>query len=79
MNAPDLRRIVDVAPLVRSGAISPVDLVRGCLSQIDARASVNAFITRMDASSTRLSTRKLRFVLATIEARCTAYRYQSRI
>ena len=51
MNTPDVRRIVDVAPLVRSGAISPVDLVRGCLSQIDARASVNAFITRMDASA----------------------------
>ena len=51
MNAPDVRRIVDVAPLVRSGAISPSDLVRGCLSQIDARASVNAFITRMDASA----------------------------
>jgi aspartyl-tRNA(Asn)/glutamyl-tRNA(Gln) amidotransferase subunit A len=51
MNPPDVRRIVDVAPLVRSGAISPVHLVRGCLSQIDARAGVNAFITRMDADA----------------------------
>jgi aspartyl-tRNA(Asn)/glutamyl-tRNA(Gln) amidotransferase subunit A len=51
MNTPDVRRIVDVAPLVRSGAISPVDLVRGCLAQIDARTGVNAFITRMDADA----------------------------
>jgi len=45
----DLRRIVDVAPLVRSGALSPVDLVRACLAQIDARPETNAFITRLDA------------------------------
>jgi aspartyl-tRNA(Asn)/glutamyl-tRNA(Gln) amidotransferase subunit A len=48
MSAPDLRRIVDVAPLVQSGDISPVDLVRGCLAQIDARPELNAFITRLD-------------------------------
>jgi aspartyl-tRNA(Asn)/glutamyl-tRNA(Gln) amidotransferase subunit A len=45
---PDLRQIVDVAPLIRAGALSPVDLVRSCLSQIDARPEVNAFITRLD-------------------------------
>jgi aspartyl-tRNA(Asn)/glutamyl-tRNA(Gln) amidotransferase subunit A len=45
---PDLRRIVDVVPLVKDGTISPVDLVTGCLAQIDARPEVNAFITRMD-------------------------------
>ena len=48
MTAPDLRRIVDVAPLVRSGALSPLDLVRACLARIDARPELNAFITRMD-------------------------------
>jgi aspartyl-tRNA(Asn)/glutamyl-tRNA(Gln) amidotransferase subunit A len=45
---PDLRRIVDVAPLIESGTLSPVDLVRGCLAQIDARPELNAFITRLD-------------------------------
>jgi aspartyl-tRNA(Asn)/glutamyl-tRNA(Gln) amidotransferase subunit A len=48
MNA-DLRRIVDVAPLVQSGAVSPVALVHACLAQIDARPETNAFITRLDA------------------------------
>jgi aspartyl-tRNA(Asn)/glutamyl-tRNA(Gln) amidotransferase subunit A len=48
MPAPDLRRIVDVAPLVRSGEISPVDLVRACLDAIDGRPEINAFITRLD-------------------------------
>ena len=42
---PDLRRIVDIAPLVRSGRLSPVDLVQSCLAQIEARPRVNAFIT----------------------------------
>jgi len=51
MSKPDLRRIVDVAPLLHSGAISPVDLVRGCLEQIDARQDLNAFITRLDAQA----------------------------
>jgi aspartyl-tRNA(Asn)/glutamyl-tRNA(Gln) amidotransferase subunit A len=48
MTAPDLRQIVEVAPLLRSGALSPVDLVRACLAQIDARPELNAFITRLD-------------------------------
>ena len=48
MPPPDLSRIVDVAPLVRSGALSPVDLVRGCLDAIDRRPEINAFITRLD-------------------------------
>jgi aspartyl-tRNA(Asn)/glutamyl-tRNA(Gln) amidotransferase subunit A len=48
MTAPDLRRIVDVAPLVRSGEVSPVDLVKGCLAAIDRRPEINAFITRLD-------------------------------
>ena len=47
-SAPDLRTITDVAPLVERGSVSPVDLVRGCLAQIDARPAVNAFITRLD-------------------------------
>jgi aspartyl-tRNA(Asn)/glutamyl-tRNA(Gln) amidotransferase subunit A len=45
----DLRQIVEVAPLVRSGALSPITLVEACLAQIDARTDVNAFITRLDA------------------------------
>ena len=45
---PDLRQIVDVAPLVQSGDLSPVDLVESCLAQIDARPEINAFITRFD-------------------------------
>jgi aspartyl-tRNA(Asn)/glutamyl-tRNA(Gln) amidotransferase subunit A len=48
MTAPDLRQITEVAPLLRSGALSPVDLVRACLAQIDARPELNAFITRLD-------------------------------
>ena len=47
--SPDLRPIVAIAPLIRSGAVSPVALVRACLAQIDARPEVNAFITRLDA------------------------------
>ena len=39
---------MDLAPLVQSGAVSPVDLVRGCLAQMDAQPGVNAFITRLD-------------------------------
>lgn len=48
MTTPDLRQIVEVAPLVRSGALSPVTLVESCLAQIDARPELNAFITRLD-------------------------------
>jgi len=48
---PDLRRIEDVAPLVRAGAVSPVDLVRACLAQIEARPSVNAFISVLKDSA----------------------------
>jgi aspartyl-tRNA(Asn)/glutamyl-tRNA(Gln) amidotransferase subunit A len=48
MTTPDLRQIVEVAPLVRSGALSPVALVESCLAQIDARPELNAFITRLD-------------------------------
>ena len=47
----DLRQIVDVAPLVRSGALSPVTLVQACLAQIDARPEINAFITRLDTQA----------------------------
>ena len=49
--SPDLRQIVDVAPLLRSGALSPVALVQACLAQIDARPEINAFITRLDAQA----------------------------
>src|SRR5262245_33143146 len=55
---PDLRRIVDIAPLVRAGQVSPVDLVEGCLAQVDANPDVNAFITRLDDAA-RADARKL--------------------
>ena len=44
MTGPDLRRIGDIAALVRAGGVSPVDLVQGCLDQIESRPRVNAFI-----------------------------------
>ena len=47
MTTPDFRRIAEVAPLVRSRAVSPVDLVLGCLAQIETRPSVNAFTSVM--------------------------------
>ena len=43
----DLRSISEIAPLIASGAISPVDLVRRCLARIDGRRELNAFITVM--------------------------------
>ena len=43
--AADLRGIEAVGALVRTGALSPVDLVEGCLERIDARRDLNAFIT----------------------------------
>ena len=45
--APDLRSIAETAPLVRAGAVTPVELVNRCLAQIDARRHTNAFITVM--------------------------------
>jgi aspartyl-tRNA(Asn)/glutamyl-tRNA(Gln) amidotransferase subunit A len=48
---PDLRTITEIAPLVRAGAISPVTLVNGCLSVIEARPDVNAFITVLRESA----------------------------
>jgi aspartyl-tRNA(Asn)/glutamyl-tRNA(Gln) amidotransferase subunit A len=45
--APDLRTIGDIAPLIQSAALSPVDLVRAALARIDARPELNAFITVM--------------------------------
>src|SRR5262245_53580638 len=41
----DLRTITEIAPLVRSGALAPIDLVRGCLDRIAARRTRNAFIS----------------------------------
>ena len=43
--AADLRRIDEVGALVRTGALSPVDLVQSCLERIDARRELSAFIT----------------------------------
>lgn len=50
-DVPDLRTITQVAPLVRSGAVSPVDLVTACLVDAEARSSLNAFITLMGDSA----------------------------
>jgi len=41
----DLRSIVELAPLVRSRAVSPVELTEACLQRIEARPELNAFIT----------------------------------
>jgi aspartyl-tRNA(Asn)/glutamyl-tRNA(Gln) amidotransferase subunit A len=41
----DLRTITEIAPLIRRGTVSPVDLVRGCLERIEARRGLNAFIS----------------------------------
>ncbi len=46
-----LPAIEDVSPQVKSGAISPVDLVRGCLDRIESRLELNAFITVMADSA----------------------------
>jgi aspartyl-tRNA(Asn)/glutamyl-tRNA(Gln) amidotransferase subunit A len=51
MSAPDLRRIVDVARLLKTGALAPQDLVLECLEQIEARPQVNAFITLQKESA----------------------------
>lgn len=41
----DARSLADVAELVLTRALSPVDLVEGCLGRIEARRALNAFIT----------------------------------
>src|SRR5437867_2227757 len=46
-----LQSIRQVGPLLRSGDVSPVDLVRQCLERIDARPELNAFITVMRDSA----------------------------
>jgi aspartyl-tRNA(Asn)/glutamyl-tRNA(Gln) amidotransferase subunit A len=45
--SPDLRSIVELAPLIHSGGLSPVELTEACLQRIDARPELNAFITVM--------------------------------
>jgi aspartyl-tRNA(Asn)/glutamyl-tRNA(Gln) amidotransferase subunit A len=46
-----LLSIGQASPLVKSGQVSPVDLVRTCLERIDARPELNAFITIMRDSA----------------------------
>ncbi len=41
----DLRSIEEIAPLVRTGVVAPVDLIGACLARIEARRELNAFIT----------------------------------
>jgi aspartyl-tRNA(Asn)/glutamyl-tRNA(Gln) amidotransferase subunit A len=43
----DLRSIAELAPLVRSRAVSSLELTEGCLERIAARPELNAFITVM--------------------------------
>jgi aspartyl-tRNA(Asn)/glutamyl-tRNA(Gln) amidotransferase subunit A len=43
--AADLRTIAEIAPSIKSGALSPVTLVDQCLARIDTRRELNAFIT----------------------------------
>jgi len=43
--------IEQIAAQIKSGAVSPVDLVRRCLDRIDARLELNAFITVMADSA----------------------------
>lgn len=45
MTAADRRSIAEVAPLLRSRALSPVEITRACLDRIEARPELNAFIT----------------------------------
>jgi aspartyl-tRNA(Asn)/glutamyl-tRNA(Gln) amidotransferase subunit A len=47
----DLRSIVELVPLLHSGAVSPVELTTACLQRIDARPELNAFITVMRESA----------------------------
>ena len=51
MSVPDLRSIVDIAPLVRSRTISPIELVEGCLNTIASHPEVNAFTTVLEAGA----------------------------
>ena len=51
MSAPDLRRISDVASLVKSRAVSSTELVTGCLQAIAAQPEVNAFTTVFESGA----------------------------
>lgn len=56
----DLRSITEIAPLVAAGALSPVDLVRGCLDRIESSRELNAFITVLADSALDDASRALR-------------------
>ena len=45
MTAAGPRTVTGIAPLVKSGTLSPSTLVRECLNRIEARSALNAFIT----------------------------------
>ena len=47
----DPHSLVEAAGLLKSGALSPIDLTRQCLQRIDARPELNAFITVMRESA----------------------------
>lgn len=51
MSGADLRRISDIAPLVRSRTLSSIDLTVSCLREIARRQAVNAFTTVLEASA----------------------------
>ena len=51
MSGADLRRISDIAPLVRSRMLSSIDLTVRCFREIARRQAVNAFTTVLEASA----------------------------
>ena len=51
MSGADLRRISDIAPLVRSRMLSPIDLTVSCLQEIARRQAVNAFTRVLEVSA----------------------------
>ena len=53
MHAADPRSLGEIAPLVRSGDLSPVSLVERCLERIAGRQELNAFITVLGEAAMR--------------------------
>ena len=66
--AADTRSVLQIAPAIASRRVSPVDLVRTCLAQIDAGRALNAFITVRETESLEEA--------RTAEAEITAGRYR---
>lgn len=69
-----------IAPQIKSGKLSPVDLTNAVFGRIEAlNPSLNAFLTlTRDQALVMPKKRKTRFASEFIVAPCTAYRSQSR-